>query len=126
MEIVFDACYHARLGPHDDSEGVEVLRYTVDPPAPGGGDYLDWLARRWREVGICPRSGFWVAKRSAWMDVLPDFFRRDFRHFIVDGRDGYVELIARRFAWRARAAAEVEHESDPTRWPVVDQGEGAA
>jgi hypothetical protein len=100
VEIVFNQCYHARVGPHSDSEGVEALGYVIDPPRPSAEDYLNWRVRHWRETGSCPDSGFYVAKRSAWLESLPNFFRPDFRHYVVDGRDGYVELIAREFKWR--------------------------
>src|SRR5438477_12849739 len=33
IEITFNLCYYARLGPHSDREGVEeVLGYIIDPP----------------------------------------------------------------------------------------------
>ncbi len=107
VEIVFKLCYHARVGPHSDSEGVEVLGYMIDPPKPCAADYLHWRVKHWRETGNCPDPGFYVAKQSAWLESLPLFFRQDFRHYVVDGRDGYVELIAREFKWRER---EGEHQ----------------
>ena len=124
VEIAFDMCYHARVGVHGDGEGVEALGYKVDDPVLAGVDYLDWLVRRWRETGFCPRSGFWVATRSAWLDGLPGYFRRDSRHYIVDGRDGYVELIARRFRWREWLWTEGHRELAPERGPVIGHGEG--
>ena len=55
-----------------------------------------------------------------------DFFRPDFRHYVVDGRDGYVELIARQFRWREWLWTEGEREQAPARGSVVGEGEGPA
>lgn len=99
VEIVFKLCYYARVGPHSDTEGVGALGYMIEPPitCDDAEEYLGWRVRRWRETGNCPTPRFYVAKQSAWLEGLPSFFRRDFRHYVVDGRDGYVELIARNF-----------------------------
>jgi hypothetical protein len=125
VEINFESCYFARVGPHSDTEGIDALGYKIDPPITcAAADYLDWRARRWREPGSCPTPHFYVAKQSSWLASLPDFFRRDFRHYVVDGRDGYVELIARRFKWREWLWSEGKRELVPARSPVVGEGEG--
>jgi hypothetical protein len=125
VEIVFKLCYYARVGPHSDSEGVDSLGYMLDPRIMcAASDYLGWRERRWRETGNCPDPGFFVAKQSAWLVSLPDFFRRDFRHYVVDGRDGYVEVIARQFKWREWPWTEGLRELASARMPVVGEGEG--
>ena len=129
VEIVFKLCYFARIGPHSDTEGVEVLGYTIDPAiACTAADYLGWRVRHWRETGNCPNSGFYVAKQSAWLRSLPDYYRQDFRHYVVDGRDGYVELIARQFKWREWVWTEGQRDLLilPARSPVVGEGVGVA
>jgi hypothetical protein len=125
VEINFELCYYARLGPHSDSEGVEAVGYAVVPPIEcDPADYLGWRIQRWRETGHCPDPGLYVAVKSAWLAVLPNFFRRGFRHYVVDGRDGYVELIARRYRWREWHWHTGERESAPAMGPVVGEGEG--
>jgi hypothetical protein len=126
VEIEFKLCYYARVGPHSDEEGVEVLGYTIDRPTICAADYLDWRVRQWRETGYCPDPGFYVAERSAWLESLPDFFRRDFRHYVVDGRGGYVELIASQFRWREWLWTVGDRELAPLQRPVVGEGEGVA
>jgi hypothetical protein len=127
VEIAFQLCYYARVGPHEDSEGVEMLGYVVEPPIPcAAAEFLEWRARRWRETGNCPDPGFYVAKQSVWLDSLPAFFRRNSRHYVVDGRDGYVEVIARQFRWREWLWAEGLRESAPARGSAVAEGEGVA
>lgn len=125
VEITFKLCYYARVGPHSDNERVEVLGYRIEPAIECAAElYLDWRVSRWRERGNCPDPGFYVAKQSAWIESLPDFFRQDFRHYIVDGRDGYVELIARQFKWREWLWIEGARESLQSTTTVVGEGEG--
>ena len=98
IEVVFEGCYYARVGPNLDTEGLESIGYEIDEPFEF--DAANYLSRRtslWRESGFCPKSGFYAAIRSAWLAGLPDRFRLDSRHYLLDGQDGYVELIARRF-----------------------------
>ncbi len=59
---------------------------------------------------------------AAWLESLPDWFRKDFRHYVVDARDGYVELIALGYRWREWPWAEGHREDAPTRGPVVGEG----
>jgi hypothetical protein len=127
IEIEFSQCYHARLGPHDDSVSIEAIGYKIDPTYDGEiGDYHEWRIREWNATGHCPDSGFYVATKSAWLLSLPDFFQTDFRHYVIDGRDGYVELIAGRFTWREWLWIDSHREEAPSKGPVVGSGEGVA
>lgn len=102
IDIAFRLCYYARIGPYPDTEDVEFLGYRVlrnHSPAPG--DYVAWLDEQWRTTGICPESGFYVATESEWLRSLPSGYREGFNHYVIFGRDGHVELIARGFRWRA-------------------------
>jgi hypothetical protein len=127
VELVFEGCYHARVGPHSDTESIEAIGYEiVDPLESDAANYLLRRSRLWRESGFCPDSGFYVALESAWLAGLPDRFRFGSRHYVVDGRDGYVELIARRFRWREWLWIEGDRESAPCNGPVVGEGQGDA
>ena len=66
IEISFDQCRYARLGPHGDTQSIEAIGYRIEPS--DGGDvrtYLKWWIHEWKSRGYCPRSGFYVAKQSA-------------------------------------------------------------
>lgn len=127
VEIVFELCYYARTGPHSDSEGVDALGYSVDSPITyNPATYLATRERLWRETGSCPDSGFYVAKQSTWLESLPDFFQRGSQHYVVDGRDGYVELIAHSFRWREWIWKDSHREDVPSKTPVFAEGEGNA
>src|SRR5688572_6901949 len=66
VELVFEHCYHARVGPHSDTEGIEAIGYEVAGRFDfDATDYLSRRARLWRESGFCPDSGFYVAIQSA-------------------------------------------------------------
>jgi hypothetical protein len=100
IEITFDSCYFTRGGPHGDTEGIEALGYEVDPRRETID--VERFSSAWQASGFCPDSGFYVAKRSSWLQSVPQIYRSGARHYVVDGRDGYVELIARGFRWRER------------------------
>lgn len=125
VEIEFDLCYYARCGPHDDSADIESIGYRIAGKFNGDTkDYLKWLEREWKATGSCPDSGFYVATQSAWLASVPEFYQKDFRHYVVDGRDGYVELIARRFKWREWLWEEGHREEAPSKGPVIGSAEG--
>lgn len=127
IEITFKMCYHARLGPHADLETIEAIGYLINPAYDGDiNDYSERCHRTWFATGNCPDSGFYYAKESAWLATLPTFFQRDFRHYVVDGRDGYVELIAQQFAWREWLWSSGHRDDAPSAGPVVGTGEGVA
>ena len=127
IEIQFVQCYYARSCPHDDSEGIEAIGYRIEHKYNGGmNEYLNWRTQTWQRTGFCPDSGFYVAKTSEWLSGLPDLFQTDFHHYIVDGRNGYAELVARRFRWREWLWIDSHREDAISRGPVVGSGKGIA
>lgn len=101
VEIVFDGCYFARVSPKSDVSDIDECGFRIEN---GKAETLEgdivWPPREWVEKGVCPDSGFYFATESAWMESVPLLFRRDCRHFVLAGRDGYLELIAREYKWR--------------------------
>lgn len=127
IEITFDLCWFARAGHHFDTESISSLGYSIEslPGEPKGGP--DWYAfykeeqQRWLTSGICRRSGFYIAERSAWLEGLPDIYRDNAKHYVLDGRDGYVEVIARGFYWKEWTWQSEHRDSAMTRAPVVEE-----
>jgi hypothetical protein len=76
------------------------------------------------KTGVCPNSGFYVATQSHWLESLPKMFQRDLHHYVVDGRDGCVELMAQSFKWREWLWIDGRREDAPLKGPVVAEGEG--
>ena len=127
VELVFERCYHTRVGHHSDTDGIEAIGYKIIESFPfDANNYLSLRSQKWRESGVCPDSGFYVAIESSWVAGLPEYCRTGSQHYVVDGRDGYVELIARRFRWREWLWVEGQRESAPSNGPVVGEGEGDA
>ena len=125
IEITFESCYYARTGPIPDTEGVEALGYEVVGGFEGDmRDYLAWRHDKWQRDGLCPDSGFYVAQASVWLPTLPPFFQQRHRHYVISGRDGYVELVARSFAWREWLWEQGQREDALSIGPVVGHGEG--
>ena len=125
VEIRFELAYFARIGPHDDYVTVESIGYAIEPTFEGDvGDYLQWRLRHWKETGNSPDSGFYVARQSEWLATVPELFRQNARHYVVDGRDGYVEVIACRYHWRKWLWEFGQREDAPSAGPVIGEGEG--
>ena len=123
IEIDFKMCHHARTRPLGGG-GVDTI-YPVEPSY--GGDmngYLDWLRREWKATGLCPSPGFYVATESEWLSSLPDAHYERSHHYVVVGRDGYVELIAERFRWREWLWTAGLRDDMAGLGPVVERGEG--
>lgn len=125
VELAFKLCYYIRTGPHDDSRTFETIGYTVQVPVvlPICDWHNQW-ALAWRTLGYCPDSSFYVAQQSDWITALPTRFQKNVRHYVVDGRDGYVELIAQSFKWREWLWKDSQRECAPSDGPVVGEGEG--
>src|SRR5690242_19474860 len=57
VEITFELCYYARVGPHSDTSGIEEIGYAIQFPIIGEWeDYFEWRDREWRRTGWCPNS----------------------------------------------------------------------
>lgn len=125
VDIAFHLSYYAKVGRHEDSESIEAIGYKVIDAYDGDAEsYIDWRQRTWQLTGKCPDPGFYVAEHSEWIETLPTSFRQDFRHYVIDGRDGYVELIAKSFSWKAWRWSTGHRDDAPSEGPVVDCGNG--
>jgi len=97
IEVVFTNCAHSRASPKHDDYGLEREGFELLDGGPQGPGYFKWFPPEWRRLGYCPNSGFWVAAQSSWLTELST---KQSHHYVVCGRDGYVELIAERYSWR--------------------------
>jgi len=91
--------YYIRTGYHSDRENIEAIGYKIDDGYDGPpNEHHNWIMNHWETKGICLNSGFYYAIESDWLDSLK--LSDGFRHYVVDDRDGYVELIAQSFTWK--------------------------
>jgi hypothetical protein len=121
IELAFESCALARAAPKHDNKGLDAEGFELleNLPADPRLNYLRWLASEWKRCGYCPRSGMWIATQSAW--VGDDVLART-RHYVVCGRDGYVELIARSYSWREWLWVDGHREGVPGTEPVIASG----
>lgn len=96
--------YYVRTGFHEDNETIAAIGYQIDdgydgpPDAPPVLHHHDWIMNIWETKDVCLNSGFYYASESDWLTSLK--LRDGFRHFVIDDRDGYVEVIAQSYTWK--------------------------
>lgn len=125
IEVSFSGAYHVRLGPLSDSEGISSVGYAVLDPYDGAIEsYLDWLNQEWSSTGICPDPRFYVALQSDWADQTPSWTGQPHFHYVLAGRDGYVEVLAERYIWREWMWKLPRRDDNAEDSQIVAQGEG--
>lgn len=125
VAIEFSACYFVRTAPKKDDDSIESSGFSLVRDFRGDiYDYLGWLDATWRATGNCPSSGFYVATHSEWLETFSDRYRRETRHYVIAGRDSYIELIATGFTWKVWPWPSGLRDDAPLNHPVVDSGEG--
>jgi hypothetical protein len=101
IELQFVMASHVRASPKRDDEDIEASGFHIvgryDGPSQG---YLKWITRNWRDTGICPDPGFYVATESDWLRSATMKYGHAPKHFILKGRECYMEILAESFSWR--------------------------
>lgn len=92
--VSFTGGAFARVQWHDDTSGVECLGYGSPKLAVDEWPMLD----TWTIGDVCPDPMFYLVLHSTWIPELPSHFARH-RHYILDGRDGCVEIVAESYHW---------------------------
>jgi hypothetical protein len=109
VKVEFELAAFASAKPRRDDEILsDVTGYDIVPMRDSTsyeGDQAEWL-----RTGVCPDPGFYFSTDTLWLDKDRRSWaarqRRDLRpeeavHFLLDGRDGYIEILAAGFTWRA-------------------------
>jgi hypothetical protein len=130
VRVEFDLAAFASAKPHrDDEDLLDVTGYDIVPRSNESATYQE-QRDEWLRTGVCPDPGFYFSTDTKWIKAEQRSWatrqRRDLRpqevvHFLLDGRDGYIEILAAGFTWRAW------HQGDPRLSDVsgvpVDSGE---
>ena len=129
VRVDFELAAFASAKPHrDDEDLVTVSGYDIVPRRMEPGGESSWGLRgalrgvesvlnsweqdqrTWLQTGACPDPGLYFSKDSAWLEAERSSWAarqrtshgpQDAVHFLLDGRDGYVEVMALGFTWRA-------------------------
>ena len=119
IELVFELAYFTRTTPHDDSASTSDYGFDVVDGYDGDMElYVQWRQRQWTETGLCPNSGFYIAESSDWLDSIPNRYRESCNHYLLDGGDGHVELLASNYRWAEWAVDENIQRAWSDRWPL--------
>jgi hypothetical protein len=113
VKVEFELAAFASAKPHrDDEQLADVSGYDIVPRRrddnSGGRQYRD--DAEWLRTGVCPDPSFYFSTDSKWLEAERQSWSErqrtgrppeDAVHFLLDGRDGYVEILASGFTWRA-------------------------
>jgi hypothetical protein len=110
-KVLFEEAAFASASPHRDDESViDVSNYDIVPRRDDRPGRWELKKSEWLQTGTCPDPRFyystdstWLAnERSSWASRQRTSRRpEEAVHFLLDGRDGYVEILASGFSWRA-------------------------
>jgi hypothetical protein len=141
-KLDFHGAAFASAKPHRDDETLEIVTgYDIVPRANRSGlpmlDALDAEETEWIRTGICSDPWLYYSTDSAWLLSERDAWAHrqrgrygagDAVHFLLDGRDGYLEILATGFTWRAwpqahpRLSATSGEPIMSGRWPINNSG----
>lgn len=113
VKVEFELAAFASAKPHrDDEDLADVSGYDIIPrrrdESSGLRGYRD--DAEWLRTGLCPDPSFYFSTDSRWLETERRSWAsrqrtsrppEDAVHFVLDGRDGYVEIIASGFTWQA-------------------------
>lgn len=110
--VEFELAGFASAKPHrDDEELADVSGYEIPVRRREYSESMRQAEEEaWLSTGICPEPHFYFSTDSTWLRSERESwaYRQrgriepgDAIHFVLNGRDGYVEVIAAGYAWRA-------------------------
>jgi hypothetical protein len=113
IRVEFELAAFASAKPHRDDELlVDVTGYDIAPRRGGLGGFSTYQDQQdeWLRTGLCPDPGFYFSTDTRWLQAERRSWAERQRghpkseeavHFLVDGRDGYIEILASGFKWCA-------------------------
>lgn len=141
VKVDFELAAFAAAKPRrDDEDTFDVSGYDLAAKRRNGGDAgMEQEEAEWLRTGLCPDPRFYFSTDSTWLDAERRSWAQRQRtrrrpeeavHFLLDGRDGYVEILAAGFRWRAwpRAAPVMSTVTDSLEPVMVGEwtvGNGA-
>lgn len=112
VKVEFELAAFVVAKPHrDDEELTQVSGYDiVARREPSSEQHRQRAESEWLRTGVCSDPGFYSSTNSTWLEQVRQPWaerqrtRRsadDAVHFLLNGRDGFLEIIAAGFTWQA-------------------------
>jgi hypothetical protein len=113
VKVEFELAAFASARPHrDDEDLADVSGYDIVPRRRDERSGLRGYRNdaEWLRTGVCPDPSFYFSTDSTWLEAERQSWSErqrsgrpseDAVHFLLDGRDGYVEVLASGFTWDA-------------------------
>lgn len=61
--------------------------------------WLEDFGSLWLKSGNCPDPGVYIVEQSNWN---PSGLHNDFTHYLIEGHDSYVEVLAKGISWEGQ------------------------
>lgn len=102
VRLDFQGSLWARMSPAFSEREVinpqefepSLIPYSI--PTSDVGSWLRDFQSLWMKTGSCPDPGAYTVESSQWTSGLG---LTDFEHFLIQGHDAYVEVLARGWKW---------------------------
>jgi hypothetical protein len=81
---------------YGEYETITALGKLFDNSGQSNELYLNF----WRETGNCYDSYFYTIENTKWFeekDVFADLTKREFKHYLIEGYDSYLEVLADKY-----------------------------
>ena len=112
VEVNFSGFIAARMLPgHSDSEVLDPNTFDFKnvpfSSAEGKsiGEMIQGFQNEWKQIGTCPDPLMYEVSDSHWLQQMAGE-RTNFKHFVLQGHDAYVEVIAERWTWELKRSTK--------------------
>jgi hypothetical protein len=88
-------------------------------PGQSINEFLLESRKKWVASGLCPRPGVYRVENSVWLEE-ENASRFGCRHYVLEGHDMWIEVIAKSFEWRWSGPSTAQF-LDPALLPRLEE-----
>ena len=106
IRVIFDRGYWFRFSPgFSESQVIETAAYDWSEvsarllPGERSHENIERVVSAWRETGVCPNPRMYEVVFSSWLSQLGLDEGKKWKHFLIAGSDGYIEIVAQGWKW---------------------------
>ena len=104
--LTFDSGIWSKMYPTSDEEEDDEYDSSAVPQLdPRESDSLAEFDRLWGETGLCPDPCVYEVRSSLWLREL-NLEDKGWNHYLIEGHDAKVEVLARNCEWRSEGTLE--------------------